>query len=75
MIGSLRAFVSRLRFDAKTATSLAHVRPAYAAGVRAALATVAPLLFAGALPAGAASWASLAGLNGALGDTQDGSIP
>lgn len=60
--------VRRLRHDARTASGFAHGRPAYAAGIRAAIATVAPLLAAGWLPAGAATWASLAGLNGAIID-------
>ena len=66
MIGM--GFVRRWTHDARTASELAVVRPAYAAGVRAAIATVVPLLFARVLPAGAASMMSLAGLNGALID-------
>lgn len=61
-------FVRRWKHDARTASELAIVRPAYAGGVRAAIATVVPLLFAGLLPGGGASWMSLAGLNGALID-------
>lgn len=56
------------RHDARTATELAHARPAYAAGFRAAIATVAPLLASALLPGGGATWMSLAGLNGALID-------
>ena len=52
----------------RTASAVAHARPAYAAGVRAAIATVTPLAFAALLPGGGATWMSLAGLNGALMD-------
>src|SRR5438270_11091595 len=58
----------RALHDLRAASELAQVRPAYAAGVRAAIATVAPLLLAPFAPAGAATWMSLAGLNGALID-------
>src|SRR5437764_10705659 len=58
----------RALHDIRAASELAQVRPAYAAGVRAAIATVAPLLLAPFAPAGAATWMSLAGLNGALID-------
>jgi uncharacterized membrane protein YccC len=62
--------VRGLTHDARVASGVAHVRPAYAGGVRAALATVAPIVFAMlvAMPAGAGTWMSLAGLNGALID-------
>src|SRR4051812_35897906 len=58
----------RTLHDVRTASELAHARPAYAAGFRAAIATVTPLLAASMLPGGGASWMSLAGLNGALAD-------
>ncbi len=61
-------FIRGWRHDVTTASQLAHARPAYAAGIRAAIATVAPLLFTAVLPAGASTWMSLAGLNGALID-------
>jgi uncharacterized membrane protein YccC len=62
-----RGYTRRALHDARTASKVAHVRPAYAAGVRAAIATVAPLVFAPLIPRGA-SWMSLAGLNSALLD-------
>ncbi|HEX3867861.1 MAG TPA: FUSC family protein [Gemmatimonadaceae bacterium] len=58
----------RLTHDVRTAAELAHVRPAYAAGLRAAIATIAPLVLGASLPGGGGSWASLGGLNGAIGD-------
>lgn len=68
MIGS--GFVRGWTHDARVASGVAHARPAYAAGIRAAIATVAPLVVAMfvSLPAGAGTWMSLAGLNGALID-------
>ncbi len=54
--------------DVRTASELAKARPAYAAGFRAAIATVTPLVLQSILPAGAPSWMSLAGLNGSLID-------
>src|SRR3954466_1105039 len=68
MIGS--GFVRGWRHDARAASGVALVRPAYAGGIRAALATVAPIVFTMLvpLPAGAGTWMSLAGLNGALID-------
>jgi len=50
MIGM--GFVRRWWHDARTASELAVVRPAYAAGVRAAIGTVVPLLFSRVLPPG-----------------------
>ena len=49
---------------------MALVRPSYAGGIRAAFATVTPIVFAMivSLPAGAGTWMSLAGLNGAIVD-------
>jgi uncharacterized membrane protein YccC len=63
-------FVRGWTHDARAATDVAHVRPAYAAGVRAAIATVTPIVVAMflPLPAAAGTWMSLAGLNGALID-------
>lgn len=63
-------FVRRWTHDARAASGVAHVRPAYAGGVRAAIATVAPIVFSMlvAMPAGAGTWMSLAGLNGAIID-------
>ena len=54
--------------DVRAATTLARARPAYAGGLRAGLATIAPLLADGVLQTGGGSWMSLAGLNGALID-------
>jgi uncharacterized membrane protein YccC len=52
----------------RTATVLARTRPAYAAGLRAAIATVVPLLIAQLFGTGGATWMSLGGFNGALAD-------
>ena len=53
----------------REATALAPTRPAYAAGIRAAIATVLPLVVAPMLPAANADvWMSLGGFNGALSD-------
>lgn len=52
----------------RAAASLGTTRPAYAAGLRAAVATMVPVIIAPALPAGAATWMMLAGFNGALID-------
>ena len=54
--------------DMRTATALAPARPAYAAGLRAAIATVAPLLASHVLTLGGGTWMSLAGFSGALAD-------
>src|SRR4051812_8627294 len=52
----------------RTAVSLARTRPAYAAGLRAAVATVVPLLVAEAFGTGGATWMSLGGFSVALAD-------
>ena len=52
----------------RAAASLGARRPAYAAGLRAAVATMAPVLAAPWLPTEAATWMMLAGFNGALND-------
>ncbi|MEP7001345.1 MAG: FUSC family protein [bacterium] len=53
----------------RSATSIAAARPAYAAGIRASIATVVPLALAHLLDrAGAGTWMSLGGFNGALSD-------
>ncbi len=53
----------------RSATFVATSRPAYAAGIRASLATVVPLAAGQLLDrAGAATWMSLGGFNGALSD-------
>jgi uncharacterized membrane protein YccC len=54
--------------DVRAATALAPARPAYAAGLRAAIATVAPLLASHVLALGGGTWMSLAGFSGALAD-------
>ena len=54
--------------DVRAATALAPARPAYAAGLRAAIATVAPLLASHVLTLGGGTWMSLAGFSGALAD-------
>jgi uncharacterized membrane protein YccC len=53
----------------RAATALASPRPAYAAGIRAAVATVVPLVCAHMLGlAGGGTWMSLGGFSGALAD-------
>jgi uncharacterized membrane protein YccC len=54
--------------DVRAATALAPAKPAYAAGLRAAIATVAPLLASHVLAPGGGTWMSLAGFSGALAD-------
>jgi uncharacterized membrane protein YccC len=54
--------------DVRAATALGPARPAYAAGLRAAIATVAPLIASHMLTLGGATWMSLAGFSGALAD-------
>ncbi|HEX3235761.1 MAG TPA: FUSC family protein [Gemmatimonadales bacterium] len=52
--------------DVRAATALAPARPAYAAGLRAAIATIAPLLIAQLLGISGGTWLSLAGFTGTL---------
>ena len=52
----------------RAATVVAPVRPAYAAGFRAALATVVPLIIGHALRLSGGTWMSLAGFSGAIAD-------
>lgn len=54
--------------DVRAAAQLARARPAYAAGFRAGVASVVPLLVDRAFGTGGGTWMSLAGLNGALID-------
>ena len=54
--------------NVRAATVVAPVRPAYAAGFRAALATVVPLLVAQAFRLSGGTWMSLAGFSGAIAD-------
>jgi uncharacterized membrane protein YccC len=61
-------FARRTLHDVRTASELAKARPAYAAGFRAAIATVTPAFVQQFFAPGAASWMSLAGLNGSLMD-------
>jgi uncharacterized membrane protein YccC len=63
-------FARQALHHARVASTAAQPRPAYAAGIRGALATVVPLLVDRwlGLGGGAGSWLSLAGLNGSLGD-------
>ncbi|MEO7477077.1 MAG: FUSC family protein, partial [Gemmatimonadales bacterium] len=63
-----RAPIRRALTQVRAATTLAHARPAYAAGLRAAIGTVAPLLLDHALGFGGGIWISLAGFSGALAD-------
>jgi uncharacterized membrane protein YccC len=60
--------LSRALSDVRAATALAPARPAYAAGLRAAIATVAPLLASHVLAPAGSTWMSLAGFSGALAD-------
>jgi uncharacterized membrane protein YccC len=52
--------------DVRAATALAPARPAYAAGLRAAIATVVPLLMSQLLAIPGGTWLSLAGFTGTL---------
>ncbi|NUQ21268.1 MAG: FUSC family protein [Gemmatimonadaceae bacterium] len=52
----------------RVATMRGAARPAWIAGLRAAVATMVPVIAGAALPGGAATWMSLAGFNGALND-------
>jgi len=61
-------FARRALHDARVASQVATARPAYAAGFRAAVATIAPLLADHWFGTGGGAWMSLAGLNGALID-------
>ena len=54
--------------NVRAATAVAPVRPAYAAGLRAALATVVPLFVAQVFHLTGGTWMSLAGFSGALAD-------
>jgi uncharacterized membrane protein YccC len=54
--------------DVRAATALAQARPAYAAGLRAALATATPLLLDHLFHTGGGTWMSVAGFLGALAD-------
>ncbi len=52
----------------REATALERARPAYAAGIRAAVATVAPLVVDQIFGLGGGTWMSLGGFSGALSD-------
>ena len=54
--------------NVRAATAVAPARPAYAAGLRAALATVVPLLVAQVFNLSGGTWMSLAGFSGALAE-------
>ncbi|HET7433663.1 MAG TPA: FUSC family protein [Thermoanaerobaculia bacterium] len=60
--------MQRFRTHITQATQVANARPAYAAGLRAAVATVGPLLAGSALEWPNAAWMGLAGFNVALAD-------
>jgi uncharacterized membrane protein YccC len=60
--------LTRATHHVRAAASLGAGRPAYAAGLRAALATMVPVIAGASLPGEAATWMSLAGFNGALND-------
>jgi uncharacterized membrane protein YccC len=59
---------TRTLHTVRAATSLATARPAYAAGLRAAIATVTPLVVDRLLGTGGGTWMSLAGFSVALAD-------
>ena len=59
---------TRTLHTVRAATSLATARPAYAAGLRGAIATVIPLVVDQLLGTGGGTWMSLAGFNVALAD-------
>jgi hypothetical protein len=58
----------RALHQVRAATALAPARPAWTAGLRAAIATVAPLAAGHFLHVGGGTWMSLAGFSGALAD-------
>lgn len=60
--------LGRALHHVRVAASLGTTRPAYGAGLRAAVATMVPVIAGSALPVGAGTWMSLAGFNGALND-------
>ena len=60
--------VQRALSQVRAATALAPARPDFAAGLRAGLATVAPLVADHLLALGGGTWMSLAGFSGALAD-------
>jgi hypothetical protein len=63
------ALLNRTLYHVRTASTIAPTRPAYALGLRAAVATVAPLLAAGLLDRpSAGTWMSIAAMNGVLAD-------
>ena len=53
---------------ARAASAVSGARPAYAAGFRAAIASVAPLVLGHLLHSSGGVWMSIAGLNGAFAD-------
>jgi len=60
--------IGRALDTVRAATALAAPRPAYAAGVRGAIATVLPLVADAVLKLGGGVWMSLGGFNVALAD-------
>src|SRR6478672_12712196 len=58
----------RIRHTLRSTTEVAATRPSYAAGFRAALSTIAPLLAASLLGSTAGAWLSIGGFNAALSD-------
>lgn len=60
--------IRRALHSVRAVTALDRAQPAYAAGLRASVATVLPLVIASRLGPDAATWASLGGFNGALSD-------
>ena len=64
----MAARLTRTLATVRAATTLARTRPAYAAGVRAAVATVGPLFVATLLGNAGGTWLSLGGFNAALAD-------
>ncbi|MEP6689154.1 MAG: FUSC family protein [Gemmatimonadales bacterium] len=60
--------IHRALSEVRAATALAPARPDFAAGLRAGLATVVPLVVDHVLALGGGTWMSLAGFSGALAD-------
>jgi uncharacterized membrane protein YccC len=65
---STKVRLGRATHHFRAAATLGTTKPAYAAGLRAAVATMIPVIAGASLPGEAATWMSLAGFNGALND-------
>src|SRR5512140_2912430 len=58
----------RIRHTLRSTTEVAATKPSYAAGIRAALSTIVPMLAASLLGSTAGAWLSIGGFNAALSD-------